>query len=508
VQALASGDVRPVPRLWLVTSGAQPAGEGSVTGNVAHGALWGFGRVVALEHPEVWGGLVDLDPAPADLARAADALVREVLTQDVEDQVAFRDGSRHVVRVALDEEPPPRAGGEAGIRPDSGYLITGGLGGIGLAVARWLIAAGARHLVLLGRRAPDTEALATLAELTADGATVDVLQADVTRAADVRSVVNAFGRERPPLRGVFHAAGVLDDGALLQQDWERYKKVLAPKVTGAHHLDVCTRGLQLDFFVLFSSFVAVLGSPGQSNYAAANAVLDSLAHHRKALGLPATSVNWGPWEGLGMTGPAVAATYRWSERGARTIVPAEGTGLLERILERPTAPQVGAFSVDWEAYHRWLPGTANREVFTLVHTPAGTASDESGEDTALFLPDRLAALDPGDRPEYLVSYLAAQVAEIVGFASEHAVDPDIGFFQLGLDSLMNLKLLAHLREETGDRLTLPGTLTFDHPTCASLAAHLLDELALVPDEEPQQDEAGVEGLLAEMERLSADEETR
>ncbi|MER7396116.1 SDR family NAD(P)-dependent oxidoreductase [Streptomyces sp. NPDC000151] len=510
VQALASWTERSAPRLWLVTSGAQPVGERPAAGNVAHGALWGFGRVVALEHPEFWGGLVDLDPAHDDAVRAADALVRELLAGDGENQVALRGGGRHVVRVAPDGETPDSVP-PAAIRPDGGYLITGGLGGIGLVVARWLVAAGARHLVLLGRRAPSAEARATLAELTASGATVDVLQADVTRAEDVQRVVGEFGRRRPALRGVFHAAGVLDDGTLLQQDWDRYRAVLAPKVTGAHHLDVCTRDLSLDLFVLFSSFVAVLGSPGQGGYAAANAVLDALAHHRVSLGLPATSVNWGPWEGVGMTDSAAAARYRWSERGAQTITRAAGARLLDRMLARPV-PQLGVYAVDWETYDGWLPATAGRDLLALVHAPAGVTRTEEA-DPASALPDRLAALDPGDRLEHLVGYLAGQVADVAGFPAEHAVDPDAGFFQLGLDSLMNLKLVTRLREAMGERLTLPGTLPFDHPTCTALAAHLLGALGLAPgeDEQPAEDSAedsaedAVEDLLAEVEALSADE---
>ncbi|MEV4338544.1 type I polyketide synthase [Streptomyces sp. NPDC049590] len=537
VRALASWEGRPAPLLWLVTSGAQPAGERPGEGraadsrNVSHGALWGFGRVVALEHPEVWGGLLDLDPAQADPARAADALVRELLAGDGEDQIAFRDGARRVARVARSASAAQDgSGGRAPrprIRPDGSYLITGGLGGIGLVVARRLVAAGARHLVLLGRRAPDADARAALAELTASGATVDVVQADVTRAEDVRSVMDAFGRHRPVLRGVFHAAGVLDDGTLLQQDWNRYRAVLAPKVIGAHHLDLCTRDLPLDFFVLFSSFVAVLGSPGQGGYAAANAALDSLADRRVALGLPATSVNWGPWEGVGMTDSAAAARYRWSERGARTITRAEGARLLDRILEHP-APRPGVYAVDWATYADWLPATANRGLLALVHAPsaaaaagsagsagsAGTAGNAATEDEPAGaghpLPDRLAALEPADRQEHLVAHLAAHVAGIAGFPAHHAVDPDTGFFQLGMDSLMNLKLVSRLREDLGDRITVTGTLPFDHPTCASLAAHLLDELGLAPEDkaEPDPDGAGVEELLAEVERLSADEAAR
>jgi NAD(P)-dependent dehydrogenase (short-subunit alcohol dehydrogenase family) len=417
--------------------------------------------------------------------------------------------------------PQPR------IRPDGSYLITGGLGGIGLEVARRLVAAGARHLVLLGRRAPDADARVALAELTASGATVDVLQNDITRAEDVRSVMGTFGRHRPVLRGVFHAAGVLDDGTLLQQDWNRFRAVLAPKVIGAHHLDLWTRDLPLDFFVLFSSFVAVLGSPGQSGYAAANAALDSLADRRVALGLPATSVNWGPWEGVGMTDSAAAARYRWGERGARTITRAKGALLLDRILEHPT-PRTGVYAVDWATYAHWLPATANRDLLALVHAPsAGTAPGSAGStgsaecagsavvgdehaDDGYPLPDRLASLEPVDRQEHLIAHLAAHVADIAGFPAHHAVDPDTGFFQLGMDSLMNLKLVSRLREDLCDRITVTGTLPFDHPTCASLAAHLLDELGLTPGDEtaPDVDAAGVEELLAEVERLSADEAAR
>ncbi|MGW3206160.1 SDR family NAD(P)-dependent oxidoreductase [Streptomyces sp. NPDC001135] len=532
VRVLASGTTRSAARLWLVTSGAQPAGERAAATRVAQGALWGLGRVVALEHPEVWGGLVDLDPAPdADTGQAADALVRELLAGDGEDQVAFRGGHRRVLRVAPYETA---AGAErpTGVRPDGGYLITGGLGGLGLVVARWLVAAGARHLVLMGRGAPDADALAALAGLRSSGATVDVRQGDVTRPDDVRRVLGAFGGQRPALRGVVHAAGVLDDGTLLQQDWERCRTVLAAKVLGAHHLDVSTRELPLDFFLLFSSFVGLLGSPGQGTYAAANAALDSLAHHRRSLGLPATSVDWGPWEGVGMTDSATAAGYRWSERGARTIRREQGAGLLDRILERPAA-QVGVYAVDWAAYHDWLPATANRGLLALVQAPAeagstgrtATAPDApapardatAAPGTPVRLADRLAALDPGDRAEHLVAHLAARVADIAGFPAGHAVDPDTGFFQLGMDSLMNLKLVSRLREDLGDRLTLPGTLPFDHPTCATLAAHLLDELALATGGPAAADGTGgaeetdttaVEDLMAEVERLSADEAAR
>ncbi|MFJ4578699.1 SDR family NAD(P)-dependent oxidoreductase [Streptomyces echinatus] len=525
VRALAAWEDGPAPRLWLVTTAAQPVPGHPVEGPLGHSALWGFGRVLALEHPELWGGLVDLDsgePAPN-----ATALVTELLTGDGEDQLAFRAGARHVARI---EAAPRRttAGEPVTVRADGGYLITGGLGGIGLVVARRLVEAGARHLVLVGRRAPDAAARAVLADLAAAGARVDVVPADVRNAEEVRDVVASFGSQRPPLRGVVHAAGVLDDGTMLQQDWDRYLAVLAPKVSGARHLDACTRDLPLDFFVLFSSFVAVLGSPGQGSYAAANAALDSLAHRRAARGLPATSVNWGPWQGVGMTDSTAAAHYRWNERGARTIDRDHGARLLDEIFGHDAA-QLGVYRVDWTAYHDWLPATANRGTLALVHPPAGTATAAAAPDTpgtdarpdgghARSLPDRLAATEPGDRLDSLISHLTALVADIAGFAADHEVDADTGFFQLGLDSLMKLKLVTRLRQELGDRITIPGTLPFDHPTCAALAAHLLDELALTTPAQPEEagpgetqddhDDTGVEALLAEVDNLSADQAAR
>ncbi|WP_328930061.1 SDR family NAD(P)-dependent oxidoreductase [Streptomyces sp. NBC_00190] len=506
IRQLASWQGPSAPRLWIATTGAQAVSGKPAEDAVAHSALWGFGRVAALEHPEVWGGLLDLDPDAGAPDDRAGMLVAELLDGDGEDQVAFRGGRRHVARLALADEVIKPAGEDL-IRPDASYLITGGLGGLGLTVAQWLVAAGARHLVLLGRRPADADARKTLARLTAAGASVHVLQADVTEAAEVRAVLNRFGRELPGLRGVIHAAGVLDDGTLLHQDWDRFAGVLAPKVLGAHHLDVLTRELPLDFFVLFSSFVAVLGSPGQGGYAAANAALDSLAHRRRSLGLPALSVNWGPWDGVGMTaGSAAAARFRWSERGARTIGREAGTRLFDRVLAC-SSPQIGVFSVDWEAYRAWLPAGARRELLALVHDEAGSGTAADDRDARLSLPARLASLDPVDRLEHLVTHVGSRAAGILGFAEGRTVDPQTGFFQLGMDSLMAIRFVVRLREDFGDRLRLLSTLPIDHPTCASLAAHLLDQLGLgtPPDaadatgSEPDIDE----DLMAEVERLSA-----
>jgi myxalamid-type polyketide synthase MxaB len=206
----------------------------------------------------------------------------------------FLQTARHVGKVVLSFAPE-----ESAVRADGSYLITGGLGALGIRVARCLVDQGARHLVLAGRSGPSAEAWEAMEEMRAAGASVREVRADVASPADTARLIEACQAEAP-LRGVVHAAGVLDDGVVDRQTAERFSRVLAPKVYGAWNLHHQTRELPLDFFVLFSSMASVLGSPGQSSYAVANAFLDALAHHRRARGLPGLSINWGPWSEAGM----------------------------------------------------------------------------------------------------------------------------------------------------------------------------------------------------------------
>src|SRR5262245_32832099 len=258
------------PRLSIVTRGAQAVRDGEAAA-VAPAPLWGFGRVLAREHPEMRVKLFDLDPSP----RADDlAALLTVLGGDFDDdQLARREGRLHAARLVpaahlvADEQPT--------IRSDATYLLTGGLGGLGLAVAQWLVERGARTLVLAGRRGATPEAESKLTDLRAQGANVIVARADAADPEQLDSVLFEIDHSLPPLRGVMHLAGVLDDGIALHLDRTRLWNVLSPKLRGAWNLHVRTASRQLDFFVLFSSVASMLGSPGQANYAAANAFLDA-----------------------------------------------------------------------------------------------------------------------------------------------------------------------------------------------------------------------------------------
>src|SRR5690606_25739266 len=302
-----------LPSLLVVTRGAQAVADDEQTaaGETLHplqAPVWGLGHVIALEHPELRCVRIDLDPEKPAAEQCADLAAEIWRTPSAEDQIAFRAGMRRVRRLA--HTPiQDHTGQPFPLHPDASYLITGGLGGLGLEVARWMAERGAGHLVLLGRRAPSPTAQEAIRRIEQAGARVITLQADVSNLDQLAGALQEIESSLPPLRGVIHAAGVLDDGVLLQQNWERFRYVMAPKGTGAWNLHCLTQDRTLDFMIFFSSGASLVGSAGQGNHAAANAFLDMLAYYRTAQGLPTISINWGAWAEIG------AAAERKMEAG-------------------------------------------------------------------------------------------------------------------------------------------------------------------------------------------------
>jgi len=446
---------QPAP-LWVVTSGSVAASAGDAVSGMASTPLWGFARSLAQEHPEMNPVRIDLDPE-AGAEDAAEALAAELLAPDGEDQIARRGGDRKVARLARLAPETPRPAVFSG---DGTYLVIGGRGGLGQPLARWLVARGARHLVLTGRSAPDAAAEALVRELAAAGAEVRLERADAAVEADAARLLGVIAASPWPLRGLIHAAGVLDDGVVRQLTWDRLARVLEPKVAGAWHWHRLTLGLPLDFFVLFSSATSLLGSPGQANHAAANAFLDALAHHRRAAGLPATSINWGAWEEIGAAAERRVG-LRFLAQGIRTIPPAEGWRALDRLLG--AAPvQAAVLPVDWEA----VPAALTRSPFFSGLRPAPSAVPE----TPAGFADLAAALPPTERRVRLAAEVRRQVAQILGLPGAERVDPRRGFFTLGMDSLTSVELRNRLQTALGR--VLPATVVFDHPTAEALAAFL------------------------------------
>lgn len=482
VQALAHAEEKGAissARLWVITQGAQPTSKEPGPVSVAQAAVWGLGRVVALEHPALWGGLIDIERGAPD----APSLLAELLTPDGEDQIALRRDGRYVARLARRASRAPAE--PLVVHADGTYLVTGGLGGIGLEVARWLVAQGARHLVLCGRRGA-ADADPALRALEEQGARVVVRAADVSKEADVDRLLGEVRAELPPLRGVVHAAGLLDDGVLRKQSWERFEGVLAPKVRGAFFLHQKTAPLPLDFFVLFSSMFAVWGAPGQGSYAAANSALGALAHHRRSAGLPGLCIDWGAWAGKGMAGRMREQDLRRvAERGIRMLSPEQGLGVLDQLL-RERATQASAFAVDWRAFFASLPEGRRPPLFSaFAPLPAQrAAADGNAAAPSLDWKTRLEKIRPQERRALLLEHVQATAARVLRVDLALLEDPRQPLSDLGLDSLLAVEMRDALCKSVGR--PLPATLLFNYPTTLALAGYLDEEVlpAAAPPEAP------------------------
>ncbi|AUX29428.1 MULTISPECIES: non-ribosomal peptide synthetase/type I polyketide synthase [Sorangium] len=399
--------------------------------------------------------------------------VRSFATTDAESAFRWMAQARHTGKVAL--LPAPVAPAPA-VPASSTVLITGGLGALGLHVARWLWEEHhVQHLVLAGRRAPEGDRLAAVEALRAAGARVTVAQADVADAAQVKALLDAIPEELP-LRGVIHAAGVLDDGVLSQQNAERFAAALSPKVRGAWNLHEQTRHAPLAFFVLFSSAASLLGPPGQSSYAAANAFLDMLAHARRAEGLPAHSLNWGPWSGTGMAaGMDPLKQARLARRGIRGLAPEQALALLGQALARPE-PELCALLLDALALRQELSSGPVPPLWRALVAPHGGRAQARA---AGGWAEQLGALAPAARAAEVEAAVRAEVAKVLALGSAADVRTGRPFKELGLDSLMAVELRNALAARL--RVRLPATLAFDHPTVESMTRYLLDLLS--PDRE-------------------------
>jgi len=452
----------PAARLWLVTDGS-----------LEQAPVEGFALALGLEHPELRVTVVRLESGTG-----ARELVEELLGGADEPRVRWRVGDRFAARVER-AAPPPAS--DAALRADATYLVTGGLGALGLASARLLVELGARHVVLTGR---------TVRPYEIEGAEARFIPADISNAGDVERLFEAM-RDMPPLAGVIHAAGALDDGLTEGQSPERFRRVMAAKARGAWNLHERTAGMRLDFFVLFSSAASLLGSAGQGSYAAANAYLDALAVYRRAQGLPALSVNWGAWESAGMAGEAVRS--RMAARGVGAIEPAAGLRLLARLLRADLASaRIGVVPVDWPVFIEQLPPHQAKR-FEALQTQAAAPRQAFRE--------RLFAAPEAERPALLRAFAGDALAAVLGVRDGARISRQQRFFDLGMDSLMALELRQRLEAELG--IQLPATLAFDYPSLEALEPCLAQMLL----SQPRETAAGELDALSEDEiaRLLADE---
>ncbi|MFF2012619.1 SDR family NAD(P)-dependent oxidoreductase [Streptomyces sp. NPDC058195] len=379
--------------------------------------------------------------------------------------------ARHTGKIVLvpgADETVTTAPGAAPVRPFGTYLITGGLGALGLETARYLVRQGARHLVLAGRSAPGPDAERVLAGLR-ERAEVTLARADVSDPAAVAELLARIDGSLPPLAGVVHAAGVLDDGLLTGLDGDRFRAVAGPKSAAAWHLHQATLGRELDFFVLYSSAAAVLGSASQGNYAAASAFLDALAHHRRSRGLPALSIDWGPWARIGLAarperGGALAA------RGIRSIDPEQGIAALDRMLGS-SAAQVCVLPLDRDRLAGHHGGGLLR---TLADGPGQDTGGAAGPGDEIRR--RMLAVEPGRRrTAVLTEHCRTVAARLVG-TEPARIDTSAPLAGMGFDSLLSLELRKSL--ESSLRVQLPSTITWRFPTLEALVPYLADRMGI------------------------------
>ncbi|MCK9896150.1 type I polyketide synthase [Frankia sp. AgB32] len=484
----ALGDIQADGPLWCVTRGAVAAAPGDTLPAPAQSLLWGLAQVAAVEYPDLWGGVVDLPPAggppgpePATGGSTSedadiDLLCAAVAAGAGEDQLAVRHGSmlaRRVVPAPLRQRRATRRW-----RPRGTILITGGTGGVGAQVARWLASAGADHLLLISRRGPAAPGAAALAEqLTATGTRVSVVACDVGDRAALGGLLDGLPADQP-LRAVFHTAAVLDDTVTDRLTPERIAGVLRVKVRGATLLHELTAGRDLDAFVLFSSVAATFGLPGVANYAPGNAYLDALADHRRARGLAATSVAWGLWGAGGMV--EGAAGERLRGHGLVDMSPDLASAALHDSLDHNLTSSV-VLAADWPRIAAILAfGRPRRLLDEISATGAAEQARPvatGGPSAAVQLRATLAERSPAERERTVLSLVIAHAAAVLGHRTDTAIGPDRPFRDLGFDSLTAVELRNRLNEATDVRL--PTTAVFDHPTPTGLARQL--GVALAPD---------------------------
>jgi len=461
------------PKLWLVTRGSQAVRLGDRV-DLNQSQIWGFGKVISFELPELNCIRIDLDPEQS-INESSSLLFDQVSIDDKEDQIAFRDGDRFALRIKPFENKIKIDGYY--LSGNHTYLITGGLGALGLSVAYWMAKHGAKYIVLLGRSDPSKSSMLTLEEIKKQGVELMIAKGDVSDRATIEKIFNQIAEDFPPLKGVIHAAGVLDDGSIFNLDAERMEKVMAPKVNGTWNLHEATKDLNLDFFVLFSSAVSVLGSPGQANYAAASSYLDSMAHYRHNLGLPCISINWGPWADFGL---AAEAKDRLQQQNVSTqhlikeIKINDGLDILEFLI-MGTYTQVVVLPFDLESLIELYPTAAGMPFFSEV---GGNNSMSS----------RLYSR-PNLRQEYVAPRNAVERKLVELWQKTLHIDR-VGikdsFFELGGDSVLAAQVLASAKKAYG--ISINPQDAFEAFTIEKLGKLLEDEI-LKQMEEMTEEEA-------------------
>jgi hypothetical protein len=460
-QALIKNSDRKMPTVVFATLNAEQ--------NLYEAPLRGFFKTLTLEHPEIVWKLVDLETIDFNL-------LEKESSQDLDEKmIRYQDGKRYVARLLRKKISK----GNQVFKSDASYLITGGLGGLGLALAEWMVSRGAKEIILIGRHGPDALTTNKINEIEALGCKIHVKQVDL---ADKKSVANLIESEAKRLKGIFHLAGVLSDGPLITQNWDKFKMVFAPKINGGWILHEATLGIHLDLFVAFSSLSAILGSLGQVNYSAANAFLDTLMTYRRGINLPGLSVQWGPWADVGMAKNLVGNLERF---GINATAAKDNFDILERSMIA-NLDRVLVTSVNWGKYTKQFKNTK-------LWLSEIAFKSERAESTTLDIQNA----GEGEKRQMIKNFITETIGKIFELSPDK-IEPERGFFTMGMDSLLAVELRNKLQAGFGDSIKLPATIIFDYPSINVLSQYFFEKYGVTQEE--------VASEVSEKETLKAVEE--
>ena len=471
VQYLAGLSPQSRPKVWLCTRDTQKVVSADQVLGYHQAGLWGVARVLGLEMPGLLGGVIDLD-AMGDASEGSH-LLSEVLRVDAHaDQVAFRSGKRHVPSLV---QAKAHEGSAFSVDGAGAHLITGGMGALGQVFAKWLIERGASCIILSGRRPRSAEVEKVIQSLHTDSARVDYVQADLADPNDAFRLIERIEKRHGSVVGIMHAAGVLDDGMMASQTWDRFARVMGPKVQGTEYLLAAAEELSLQYLVLCSSVVSVLGSPGQANYGAANAVMDALAHHFCSQGQNCVSLNWGPWTAGGMATSVDESTVSaWADRGVSMIEESLGLSCLESVLIGGEAQSM-VLPVDWEKFVLGFPeGSEPAVVRTMAKKLRRVSAAAPSSKSSSSLLKELRKMGVDEAPAQLAEHIQESLAGILQLSAPSDLAMDVELAESGIDSLTAVEFVNQVNKDLS--LSLPATLLFEHTTIEALSSYITTQI--------------------------------
>ena len=467
IQACVKHNVTIGQRFCLVTDRAQALIGDTFPINLAQSTLWGIGMTAALEHPELKVTCIDLQLADPELA--AKHLWHSMHLKQNEWRLAYRAQQAFVARINRVREATTPEQQPLVLSEQITYVVTGATGGLGLATAAWLVEHGARRLMLLSRQPLSTQAQQVINTLSQQGASVAHLCIDIADRQALESAILLTQAEGPRKLGIIHCAGVLDDHLLIDLQWANFENAYSAKVQGTLNLDALTRRLDVDCFVMFSSAASLLGNRGQANYAAANSFMDAIARQRKLAGLPALSINWGPWASVGMAQSNSTISRQLSAQGFTALSTQLALQALGNCL-LGTRTQVGVIDCQWDQY---LQSAEQLESFlSKVATAPIRTQEQQRQGAQSALVGQFAQATIAERLSLLNTIVNNQIRKILGLAESMAVPEDHALTDQGFDSLMAVQLTNAIGRMLGQRL--PVSLVFNHPSPKALSLYLLD----------------------------------